>query len=381
MKYTFSVIQVDRLSPSTMLLSLAQHKGERLFTYQPGQYAAISFYKKWRPTPARCFSIVSSPTDQGVLQFSMHPRGRFTKGANNLKPGDKVVVRGPFGGFVLDLAHGGETILIAGGIGVTPFMSMVRYARKVGASNKITLVYSCRSQYDLPFMGDLKILQAQNPNFRVVYVIGDGPATSLAGQAVVSGQITKEVFDPIIANNPTVKTYYICGPPQFMKGIMKTLSSLGVPRNAMLTEAFSQGPNRQTGKIRSWPENMYILGAAGVVLGSFAVMISDLLKTLPPSSVAKTSTTATNDLLTNSRQQDLDQLVNDLPPNTDSAPESDEAKSAQQAVKVPVKSPTPIQTNTATPAPARPSPLPITPAPTPAPKKCVTSQSGVTTCV
>jgi ferredoxin-NADP reductase len=379
--HKYVVQGVDQITPTTLLLTLKKDQVGSPFAFQPGQYAVINFYKKHRPSVVRCFSIVSSPTEQEILQFSMRTKGRYTKALTRLTPGDAVTVRGPFGGFVFNKDRDLRTVFLAGGIGITPFMSMVRYAASAQAPNEINLVYSCQNQDDVPFADELKALQHKNPNFKVTFVIGQGPVDKFAGYQTAQGRITPELLDQFTSQNTAFKpTFLICGPPPFMKAVSSTLKSKGVQSSFILTEAFSQGPNRQTGKVKNWPLNMYVLTSVGVGLASFIVMAVDLLKTLPPSSILGSKANVTAETLTNSRQTDLDALVRSLPSVTTTAPESDAVKKAMaDAQSAPTTtSPTPAaNSNTAVPAPTAPKPAP-TPAPTPPP--CQTTQSGVTVC-
>lgn len=357
------------LTPTTLLLTLKKDRADsRPFSFQPGQYAAISFKHGGRPSPARCFSIVSSPTDPGTLQFSMRIKGHFTNGLARLKADDVVRVRGPFGGFVFDSEHNTDTVMLAGGIGITPIMSMIRFATDTNLTNKITLLYSCQNQDDVPFIDQLKTLEKRNPQFKVMFMIGQGPIDKLAGHYVASGRITPEIIDQATGNSYKSKSFFICGPPPFMKGMTSILQDKGATNNQIMTEAFSQGPNNQTGKIRSWPLNMYVLSGVGVALGSFVVMVSDLLKTLPPSSVLSPSSISAVSSLTNSRQANLDQLVNNLPVVVSTAPATSAASSAMQ------------QTGATTTTPAATVPTAVTPTPTPT-LKCTTTQSGTRICV
>ena len=394
--HKYIVDSVERITPSTLLLNLRMPEGERALSFRPGQYAAISFYKIHRPTPARCFSIVSSPTDQNILQFSMRSKGHFTRAIASLRKDDVVKVRGPYGGFVLDLAGTGDAVLLAGGIGITPFMSMVHYANSVKAASKLTLIYSCQNQEDIPFLKDLVLSEQQNPNFKVIFVIGEGPVDKLAGQTVAMGRISPEVID--LASNKQYDncTFYICGPPPFMRAMTKTLGDKGAAQNRIITEAFAQGSHRQTGKIRSWPYNIYVLSAVGMALGSFTVMVSDMLKALPPSSIIGSSSSIAKSSLANSRQEDLDALVNGLPASSIATPESGAVKNALKAAsttttasipsqqssggssQVAVSQPKTTKTTSGGTKTTTPSP---TPTPTPPTKTCTTTQSGVTTCI
>lgn len=375
-------------TPSTLVLTLKQPPEERLFSFLPGQYAAFSFYRHGRPTPARCFSIVNSPNEHRLIRFSMRSRGRFTKAASQLKAGDPVDVRGPFGGFVLDLAGNDEIVMLAGGIGITPFMSMLSYADDEKLKNRIKLFFSNQTQDDIPFRKEIRELERSNSNFEALHVIGKGPVDKLSHTKAVEGMLDESLLTKELSDDYGGKTYYICGPPPFMNAMLKLLRAKDVADEKILTEAFAQGPNRQTGKILSWPKNVYALSAAGLAIGSFVVMISDLLKTLPPSTYLNSNSISAKALLTDSsRQTDLDALVNDLPASSAKSHESPALKNAiAKAKEANAKtaaantstnsSPQQAPSQTTTSPPASPTPAPAVPT-----KQCTTSQSGVTTCV
>jgi len=380
--HKYYVIGNQRLTPTTLLLTLRKDLSDRLFSFQPGQYAAISFKNKGRPTPARNFSIANSPTDQGILQFSIRLKGNFTNTLANIAIGDEVNVRGPFGGFVFDAERDHEAVMIAGGIGIAPFMSMIKFAATTNLSNKINLVYSARSQDDIPFSGQIKELTDRNPNIRATFAISDGPTDKLIGQNVNSGRITPEIMDQTVGNSYDNKTFFICGPTPFMQAMTKLLLDKGVAAEKIMTEAFGQGTGRQTGAIRSWPLNIYALGAIGVATASFVVMAADLINTLPSTASLGSTNVANPSNSTNSRQDDLDELVNGLPGLSDDAPITNGVKNNKVVAPTNTGTSTPTSMPTYTSTPTY-SPTP-TPAPAPAPKPapvCTTTQSGVTTCI
>ncbi|MGI0133336.1 MAG: ferredoxin--NADP reductase, partial [Candidatus Micrarchaeaceae archaeon] len=142
--YEYTVIDSKLTSPNTLVVTLYDNERRKPLTFEPGQYAAVSFLnKRNRPTPARCFSISSSPTEQGFLQFGIRVGGGFTKTAQReLAPGSKMIVEGPFGNFTFNATRDRSAMFLAGGIGVTPFLSMIRYATRLQLPNDIMLVYS-----------------------------------------------------------------------------------------------------------------------------------------------------------------------------------------------------------------------------------------------
>jgi ferredoxin-NADP reductase len=394
----YSVLDAQYITPTVLSLKLQLSEGERLFTFQPGQYAGISYRRGFRPSAVRCFSIVSSPTEQGVLRFGIRVGGHFTHALTKLKPGDAINVTGPFGSFVFDTARHQRAVLLAGGIGITPFVSMARFAATIEAQNSLTIVHSIRNQDDAPFADELHSLTHGAHNLRVLYTVSDGPTDKLQSKQIYRGRISPETLHDAVSGDYRGVTFFICGPPPFMKSVTAMLQKQGVANNNIITEAFGQVVGRQTSKVRSWPYNIYALGAFGTAAAFVMVMSNDMLKTIPATNMPNTLTAKSMPGAANSRQNDLDALVNNLAA-TATTQESPAVSSANQAVadanakiaevnainaangatvattnktSTPTASPTP--STTTTPVASAPAPAP---APTPV---CTTSASGVTTC-
>ncbi|MCX6728502.1 MAG: FAD-dependent oxidoreductase [Candidatus Saccharibacteria bacterium] len=349
----YYVLGNQTLTASTLLLTLKRGPKAKPMNFQPGQYAVISFKQNGRPTPARCFSIVNSPSDHGILQCSIRKKGKFTNAAANLKEGDEVNVSGPFGGFVFDERRDRKMVLIAGGIGITPFMSMIQYATNNKLSNDITLIYNCTNQTDIPFYGQLVEIEERNPHFKIIFAISNGPTNRLIHQRVYSGRITSETINTAVNNRYDGKTFFICGPSAFMDAMSNILYGKGVLEEKVMTETFGQKSARKKSGVQNWPRNVYILGALGIVIATASVMASDLLTNLPVFSLFNSANQ--EDLnSTNSRQDELDDQINNY--------------SSGQSTSTSSPSPT-TTTTTTTAAPTKSAPV------------CTTSQSGVTTCV
>jgi ferredoxin-NADP reductase len=353
----YVVIGNQHLTPSTLLLTLKQGSKTKPLSFKPGQYAVISFKQKGRPTPARCFSIVNSPTTNGIIQCSIRIKGRFTNAVSSLKEGDVVNIGGPFGGFVFDEDRDRDMVLIAGGIGITPFMSMIQYATNNKLTNNITLIYNCSDQNDIPFYEQLIDIEKRNPYFKIVFSISKGPIDRFSGYIVKSGRINPEIIEQAVNGSYRNKTFFICGPTAFMNAVTDILFDKGVSEDKIMIEAFGQGSNFQKSNVRNWPFNVYVLGAIGVVLASFLIMIGDLLKTVPLSA-SSTPNSVNSSSTTNSRQDELNNLIN--------SSDDDNGNSNQ----------TTTNNNSTMTTPAATTQTNSTSTP-----KCTTTQSGVTTCV
>jgi ferredoxin-NADP reductase len=337
----YFVIDNRPMTTSTLLLTFKRGPKTKPLSFQPGQYAVISFKQNGRPTPARCFSIVNSPTEHGIIQCSIRKKGRFTNAAASLRAGDEVNISGPFGGFVFDERRDRKIVLIAGGIGITPFMSMIQYATNNKLTNDITLIYSCNDQNDVPFVEQLVDIEKRNPHFKIIFAISSGPTNRFADYNVIAGRITSDVIGSAVKYSYGAKTFFVCGPVTFMNAMTDILFENGVSEDRVMTEAFGQGSGRKIVKTHSWPRKVYTFGAVGVVLATTAVMVSDLFTNLPVYSLFNSSNQEDQNS-TNSRQDDLNNLINN---STNTTPT------------------TTTQTNSST------------------TQKCTTTQSGVTTCV
>lgn len=365
--HVFTVVESKKITPSTLLLTLKKDEEERPIAFQPGQYAAISFRHHGRQSVARCFSIATSPTDQDTLQFGMRVRGTYTNAVSRLKPGDEVTVEGPFGGFVFDASRDKKAVLLAGGIGITPFMSIMRYLERIDADNDVTLLYSVQTQDDIPFADELLKINRDHPGLRTIFVIGTGPTDKLPAANVATGFITPELIDRV-SGDYAENRFFICGPPGFMKAMSAPIIKKGVPKGRVMTEAFTQSSPKQTSILRSWPANVYAIGALSLIFGSFTVMLNDLLHTLPLSTSAK-PTKDSPFYVTNVRQQSLDQLVNTIPPSpavitAPSAPTTQSDSSSSGTVPSGAST-TPIQTPQLTPVYTQPTPRTTASAPPP----------------
>lgn len=397
----------EQLTPSTLLLTLRYAMDEsKTFGFHPGQYAALSFHKGRRISHARCFSIVSSPTEPDKIQFGIRIGGRYTHAMRTVQPGEEVDVRGPFGGFVINPQKHTELILIAGGIGITPFISMLRYVHATQYPHAVHLLYGVQDQHDIPFYEELCTLAASTPNLHITFAVSHGGVGRLVGQNVVQQRIDGALLHQAIEGKPQDKTIFICGPPPLMKSMIEAAAIRGVANDSIITEAFRQGQHRQSGKVVSWPRNMYVMGGLGIALGAFAISVNDIVKNLPAKHLVEESAAQRQLQNKSARAADLDQLVNSFPAEADAgktaSPATTQALNEAAATNTIASQPAPTATSsktttststktstpttttptTSTSATSNPTPTP-TPAPTPTPTqpKCTTSQSGVTTCI
>jgi len=268
-KYTLTNRQ--KLSPSCLLFTL-EPSGERGIGFEPGQYVSIRFKRYGRPTPARCFSVVNTPNNAGTLQLGVRVEGKFTTAFSELAIGSELIVDGSFGQFYFDPDYDKKSVLIAGGIGITPILSIVKGAIARRNKNPLTVLYSCRSQDDVPFAQELYDLEQKNANVRVVFVITSGSLTRFpAGAHVMNGRITPELIAQACQDDYENTSFFVCGPQGFMDKIEKTLRANQTPDWRINIESFVQAHASRDGGFGAAARKIFsVYGMAA--MGFFVVL-------------------------------------------------------------------------------------------------------------
>ncbi|MFA5886913.1 MAG: FAD-dependent oxidoreductase [Patescibacteria group bacterium] len=263
-KYQYIIENNDTRPDQTLIITLKPKTNKDIFNFQPGQYAMLSFYDKaGKFFINHPFSIASSPTQKNYLKFGIKIIGQFTQNLKNLAPGNKVEVLGPFGNFIFDETKYPVAVFIAGGVGITPFMSAINYATDRNLSNQIFLLYSNRTIAGTLFYEEIKKLAAQNPHFHPQLKITQEPINNLS--YCENGYITKETITKNIQELDH-KDFFLCGPGQFMKTMEKNLIELGVPNHKIHQEAFNATPNLS---LRENAKNISLVYGLTVVLFIF----------------------------------------------------------------------------------------------------------------
>ena len=362
--YSYKVSGNSLLTSTVRSVRLTPDDGQNPLLFEPGQYASLSLRDTWRPSMARCFSIASSPLDKTELEFAARVGGSYTNALERLTVGDKVEVRGPFGQFVLREQTQPSLVFLAGGIGITPFMSMMRYATDFGLPNRLHLVYSCRSQDDIPFVEELMALERRNRNIRVTYVIAGGDTSRLRGARVLMGQLGQEHLRTL-GLEPARDTFMICGPGPYIKAMQELLASHGVASERILSESFTQGTKHASSTLVRWPANAYALSGLSLLMFGSYVVASDLSNTLPKLEASYQPSNDVPVLVLGGSDGSSATKIEDIPPQVDTTITREPIIERVIVEDLPAPS-APASTPAPTPAP-KPTP---TPTPAPVPDSC-----------
>lgn len=207
------------------------------FSFKAGQYCFITLKNLIYPDdrgPKRHFSIVNSPNDGGIITFTTRlTDSGFKKTLNELPIGDGVEL-GPIAGvFTLPEDTKRPLVFIAGGIGITPFMSMLKYVKEEKLPYTISLVYSNRDQSSTAFYSEIQDLAKQIPNLKLILTMTED--LNWPGEKrKIDSQFIKDYFPDVNAQH-----YFVVGPPPMVEAIGKALQKAGVLPDNIKVENFT----------------------------------------------------------------------------------------------------------------------------------------------
>ena len=202
------------------------------FRFAPVQFCGLELATK-RGGIEYPMSLACSPT-KPYLEFGARVSDSPWKTAfAALGPGDDAEVDGAYGHFVLD--ENSPTVLVAGGIGITPLKGMAEYAADSQLPIDVRLIYSSRNEEEIAYRSELEGLKRQNPRFEVFYTLTRAPKeSSWTGRR---GRIDADLLGRA-ARGLSNPTYYVCGTPGMVQEMGQILLGRGVPRDRVKYEVF-----------------------------------------------------------------------------------------------------------------------------------------------
>ncbi|MFP4392165.1 MAG: ferric reductase-like transmembrane domain-containing protein [Desulfohalobiaceae bacterium] len=237
-KQPYRVQEVIQETEDVWTVHLVPPPGQSIPAYSPGQFHFLTFFRDPAlPVEEHHWTISSSPSQKEYISSTIKAVGDFTSSIGRTQPGDTAAVHGPFGRFSYVL-HPLERdlVFLAGGIGITPLMAMLRHMRDTRDTRSVTLLYANRREDQIVFRQELEEIAAgQWPDLQLVHVLSR-PGEDWSGEM---GHIDQEKIERFCAQNLTEKVFYICGPLRLSKALISTLRNMGVPDKRIRHEIFS----------------------------------------------------------------------------------------------------------------------------------------------
>lgn len=271
-------------------LEVVAHDGRPLPPYLPGQFITLRVRLPGAAVPAvRCYSLSGAPQASETWRISVKrvPSGQVSGFLHDgVVEGDLLDVTAPAGHFVLDPLRDQPLVLIGGGIGITPILSMVEAVCASGVDRETWVFYGLRDGAAAPFVARLRTLADRNAGLRLFLChSGAAPAGSPArAETQFAGRVTPDLLRSVLPS--AHYHFHLCGPPGMMTGLVAGLRDWGVTPDAIHHESFGPagldagggggGPVgvevrfRRSGVVARWAESFRTLldvaESAGVVL-------------------------------------------------------------------------------------------------------------------
>jgi predicted ferric reductase len=215
----------------TLVLEPVGHAGLR---FAPGQFAWIKLARSPFTLEEHPFSFVSSAVRTDRLEFGIKALGDFSASIGDVPPGTRAFLDGPHGAFTIDRYAAVGYVFIAGGIGITPFPSMLRTIADRGDPRPVTLIYADKRLEDVAYRAELEQLRGAT-NLEILYVLEE-PPDDWDGER---GLVTRELLERHLPQERFERYYMICGPPVMMDVVRAALLERGVAQSNIQLERFA----------------------------------------------------------------------------------------------------------------------------------------------
>lgn len=235
--FTTTLESRQEVAGGTMAFRFAKPSG---WGFEAGQFIDMDLIdppKTDAEGNTRGFSIASAPFEDTIMIATRMRDTAFKQVLKTLPIGGAVTVEGPFGNLTLHHNAARPAVVLSGGIGITPFRSILLQAAKDQLPHRIFLFYANRRPEDTPFLDDMHAVERENPNFTFIPTMGQMDTSTLpwAGETglIDAGMLSRHltgVASPI---------YYIAGPPGMVQAMQTVLRSTGVDTDDIRVEEFT----------------------------------------------------------------------------------------------------------------------------------------------
>jgi ferredoxin-NADP reductase len=235
--YASKLLNRVEVAEGTMAFHFEKPPG---FDFKPGQSVDLTLLNPPETDSegnVRTFSIASAPFEEQLMFATRVRDTAFKRSLRKVPLGTVVKMDSATGDFTLHKNSAKPAVFLAGGIGITPFSSIVRQADHDHAPHKLYLFYSNRQPEDAPFIEVLQSLEKTNSNFRFIATMTDMPRSKKTRNGE-TGRINQGMLSKYLSDlrGPI---YYIAGPPGLVSGMRKMLVSSGIDEDDIRTDEFA----------------------------------------------------------------------------------------------------------------------------------------------
>jgi predicted ferric reductase len=264
-RHPYRVVSVDPVAARTWAVTL-EPDHDRVLRFSAGQFAFLTLAERPFALEQHPFSLASSAHDPDRVQFTVKELGDFTDQIGTTPVGRRAFVDGPYGSMHLPADRTAPLLLVAGGVGIAPVMSMLRTVRDEAHRAPVLLVYAVDGEDDIAFRDELDEIAAAI-DLTVVTVLAAPPA-EWTGE---TGFIDADLLRRHLAGRASDRLHaVVCGPPRMMEVVEDALIERGVPLGHIQSERFDIGAADAVGR-RSTQVRRLVLALGALLLAVAAV--------------------------------------------------------------------------------------------------------------
>ncbi len=214
---------------------------EKFAKRRAGQFVSVSIMRPDGWSEPHPFTIAGAPEDP-ILRLTIKKAGQFTSVIPDFKPGTEVRCMGPTGVFCKDIDTKPLVVMMAGGVGITPFLSVLRHFKNIKAGNIVTLFWVNRTMEDVFSTEEIRVMTMEL-KLTVVYCLSRADDVQgyyrqdYPGVFYEKGRLSGDILKRYVATKEA--SFYLCGPPPMMESALAEVGSLNVDQSAVEKENFA----------------------------------------------------------------------------------------------------------------------------------------------
>lgn len=236
---TYETRLVHRYDVAEGTMAFEFEKPDR-FEFTPGQFIDMTLMSSSETDAegnVRAFSIASAPEEDLLMVATRMRDTAFKRALRTMPLGTAVTIEGPFGSLVLHADAARPAVFLAGGIGITPFRSILLHARNEKLPHRFFLFYTNRRPEDAPFLDELQSMERRNPRLTFIGTMTDMAGSHRSWQGE-TGYIDEGMVAKYLKEIQTA-IYYIAGPPAMVDALRAMLTRGGIERHNIRIEGFA----------------------------------------------------------------------------------------------------------------------------------------------
>ncbi len=235
--YNVKLLRREHIAEGTTAFYFEKPAG---FIFKPGQFAEWKLlYPRYSDTEGnlRPLSIASAPHEPELMIATRMRPTAFKNSLKEMPLGTEIAVEGPFGSFILHENVKRPAVMVTGGIGVTPFRSMIQHAITTKLPHQIFMFYANRRPEDAAFLDELEDVELKTRGFKLIATMTKAEKSGAPWDGE-QGYVTKEMIKKYI-DNLELPIYYIAGSPASVAGTWQMLIAAGVSADDIRSEDFA----------------------------------------------------------------------------------------------------------------------------------------------